>query len=94
VRTLLEHHFALEKAFPVQIRRAQDIVRAVADPAGITRDISPHLLRQPFATTALQKGISLPTVQKILGHDRLATMAIDLNFTVVPIIQDEFERKW
>jgi integrase/recombinase XerD len=35
VRTLLEHHFALEKAFPVKVRRAQDIVKAVADRAGI-----------------------------------------------------------
>ncbi len=70
VRTLLEHHFALEKAFPVKTRRAQDIVKAVADRAGITRDVSPHVLRHTFATTALQKGISLPTVQKILGHDQ------------------------
>ena len=92
VRTLLEHHFALEKVFPVKVRRAQDIVRAVADRAGITRDVSPHILRHTFATTALQKGISLPTVQKILGHDRLATMAIYLNFTDVHI-QEEFERK-
>ena len=93
VRALLEHYFALEKTFPVKIRRAQDIVRAVADRAGITRDVSPHVLRHTFATTALQKGISLPTVQKILGHDRLATTAIYLNFTNVHI-QDEFERKW
>jgi len=93
VRTLLEHHFALEKAFPVKTRRAQDIVRAVANRAGITRDVSPHVLRHTFATTALQKGISLPTVQKILGHDRLQTTAIYLNFTNVHI-QDEFERKW
>ena len=76
VRTLLEHHFALEKAFPVKVRRAQDIVRAVANRAKITKDVSPHVLRHTFATTALQKGISLPTVQKILGHDRLQTMAI------------------
>src|SRR3954449_6433135 len=27
VRALLEHHFALEKAFPVKARRAQDIVK-------------------------------------------------------------------
>src|SRR3954467_14403761 len=93
VRTLLEHHFALEKAFPVKTRRAQDIVRAVANRAGITRDVSPHVLRHTFATAALQKGISLPTVQKILGHDRLQTTAIYLNFTDVHI-QDEFERKW
>jgi integrase/recombinase XerD len=93
VRTLLEHHFALEKSFPVKVRRAQDIVRAVADRAGITRDVSPHVLRHTSATTALQKGISLPTVQRILGHDPPATTAIDLNFTDAHI-QDEFERKW
>jgi len=50
-------------------------------------------LRHTFATTALQKGISLPTVQKILGHDSLQTTAIYFNFTNVNI-QDEFERKW
>jgi site-specific recombinase XerD len=41
----------------------------------------------------LQKGISLPTVQKTLGHEQLATTAIYLDFTDVPI-QEEFERKW
>src|SRR5438067_2475191 len=37
VRALLEHHFALEKSFPVKTRRAQDIVRAVANRAAIAR---------------------------------------------------------
>ena len=94
----IRHHcqcwvWALEKAFPVQVRRAQDIVKAVADRARIVRDVNSHILRHMFATTALQKGISLPTVQKILGHERLATKAIYLNFTDVHI-QEEFERKW
>jgi integrase/recombinase XerD len=93
IRALLERYFALEKAFPVKKRRAQDIVKTVADRAKITKDVSPHVLRHTFATMALQKGISLPTVQKILGHDRLQTTAIYLNFTDVHI-QDEFERKW
>ncbi|MGA7496230.1 MAG: tyrosine-type recombinase/integrase [Isosphaeraceae bacterium] len=87
------HHFALEKAFPVKTRRAQDIVKAVANRAGITKEVSPQVLRHTFAKMALQKGISLPTVQKILGHDSLQTTAIYLNFTDVHI-QDEFERKW
>jgi integrase/recombinase XerD len=93
VRTLLEHHFALEKTFPAKTRRAQDIVKAMANRAEITKDLSPHVLRHTFATMALQKGISLPTVQKILGHNSLQTTAINLNFTDVHI-QDEFERKW
>ena len=83
VRALMEHYFALEKAFPVKTRRAQDIVKAVANRAGLTKEVSPHVLRHTFATMALQKGISLPTVQKILGHDRLQTTAIYLNFTDV-----------
>jgi integrase/recombinase XerD len=61
----------------------------VANREGLTKNVSPHGLRHTFATTALQKGISLPTVQKILGHNRLQTTAIYLNFTNVHI-QVEF----
>ena len=43
------------------------------------QSVTPHVLRHTFATLALQKGISLAAVQKILGHDRLATTAIYLN---------------
>src|SRR5262245_40716593 len=52
VRAHLEHHFALEKAFPVKTQRAQDIVKAVANRAGITKDVSPPVLRHTFATTS------------------------------------------
>ena len=93
VRALLEHHFALHKEFPVRPRRAQGLVKEVANRAGLTKDVTPHVLRHTFAATALQKGISLATVQKILGHDRLQTTAIYLNFTDTHI-QEEFERKW
>jgi integrase/recombinase XerD len=93
VRALLEHHFAIEEKFPIGKRRAQDLVKQVANRAGIAKDVTPHVLRHTFAATALQKGISLATVQKILGHDRLQTTAIYLNFTDVHI-QEEFERKW
>ena len=52
-----------------------------------------HILRHAFATLALQKGISLATVQKILGHDRLATTAIYLNLTDNHIVE-EYGQKW
>ena len=57
VRALLEHYFALQKEFPVQKRRAQDLVKQVANRAGLTKDVTPHVLRHTFAATALQKGI-------------------------------------
>ena len=71
----------------------QKIVKRVANKAKITQDVTPHILRHTFATLALQKGISLASVQKALGHDRLETTAIYLNFTDAHVIE-EFMNKW
>lgn len=54
---------------------------------------SPHVLRHTFATLALQKGISIASVQKILGRDRLTTTSIYLNFADEHVV-NEFTRKW
>jgi len=59
----------------------------------VNQEVTPHVLRHTFATLALQKGISLATVKKILGHDQLSTTEIYLNFTNVHI-QEEYENKW
>ena len=93
VQTLLEHYFALHDKWIVGTRQAQKIVKKVANKAQITQDVSPHILRHTFATLALQKGLSLPAVQKILGHDRLETTAIYLNLTDTHVLE-EYERKW
>ena len=61
--------------------------------ARLTQEITPHILRHTFATLALQKEISLAAVQKILGHDRLTTTAIYLNFTDVHVVE-EYSSKW
>jgi len=55
--------------------------------------VTPHVLRHTFATLALQKGISLAAIQKILGHDRLSTTAIYLNLTDTHVIE-EYAQKW
>ena len=41
--------------------------------AGITKDITPHLLRHSIATHMLAKGINLRTIQAMLGHAQVAT---------------------
>ncbi len=93
VQTLLEHYFAINERWPVGIRQAQKIVKQVANRAKLSHLVTPHILRHTFATLALQKNISLAAVQKILGHDRLMTTAIYLNFTDTHVC-DEFMAKW
>ena len=93
VRTILEPYFALNDRWFVGARQAQKIVKRVANRAQMTREVTPHVLRHTWATLALQKGISLAAVQKILGHDRLTTTAIYLNLTDGHVL-DEFEAKW
>ncbi len=93
VQTLLEHYFAIHEKWPVGERQVQKTVKSVANRAQLTQSITPHILRHTFATLALQKGISLASVQKALGHDRLTTTAIYLNFTDAHVIE-EFSQKW
>ena len=93
VQSLLEHYFAITDKFPIGSRQVQKVVKEIANRAQITKTVTPHILRHTFATLALQKNISLASVQKILGHDRLATTSIYLNFTDEHVV-DEFTRKW
>jgi len=51
------------------------------------------MLRHTFAVAAVQKGISLPTLQRLLGYDRLTTTEIYLNLSPEEVIR-EFKEKW
>lgn len=93
VQTLLEPYFALHDKWFAGERQVQKIVKKIANRAQISKAITPHVLRHTFATLALQKGISLAAVQKMLGHDRLATTEIYLNLTESHVIE-EFQNKW
>jgi len=93
VQTLFEHWFALNDKMPLRERWIQMLVKRIANKARIYKPVSPHVLRHTFATLALQKGISIAAVQKMLGHDRLSTTAIYLNLTDTHLI-DEFRAKW
>jgi integrase/recombinase XerD len=43
--------------------------------------------------TAIQKGISLRALQRLLGHDRLTTTEIYLNLSPEKVMR-EFREKW
>lgn len=93
VRPMLEAHFALYDEIGYSSRRAQQSVKEVANLAEISNPVSPHILRHTFATTCVQKGISLASLMKLLGHDKLETTAIYQNMAGEDVVS-EFEEKW
>jgi site-specific recombinase XerD len=48
----------------------------VASDAGLTRRITPHMLRHTAATLLIESGVDIRIVQRLLGHSSIATTEI------------------
>jgi len=54
--------------------RAQ--IRRLAQSGGISRRVTPHMLRHTAATQLLEAGVDIRVVQRLLGHSSIATTQI------------------
>ena len=66
------HGIAGPETTPLTKSGVEQMVRTVADVAGIRKRTYPHLLRHSYATWALNRGMNPIMLAQVLGHSSLA----------------------
>ncbi len=69
------------KSSRITTRSVERIVKHHAIKAGISKKVTPHVIRHSFATDLLQNGADIRSVQALLGHANINTTQIYTHIT-------------
>lgn len=77
----VSHPGGTQQPRPLIPRAVERLVKDHAARAGISRKVTPHVIRHSFATDLLENGADVRSVQALLGHANIATTQIYTHVT-------------
>jgi len=83
------------KLFDLTSRSVERLIKHYALKAGISKKVTPHVIRHSFATDLLSNGADLRSVQALLGHANISTTQIYTHVTDVHLrnVHKQFHNK-